>query len=65
MGPKPPSTFAQQAAGKQPGLALQFLEFLRHNKRWWLTPIVILLLLAGALIVLGGSGLAPFIYTVF
>lgn len=39
--------------------------FLRHNKKWWLTPIILLLLLMAALVIFGGSGNAPFIYTIF
>jgi hypothetical protein len=65
MDPKPPNLFQQKAAGKQPGFAAQFLEFALHNKKWWLTPILVLLLLASVLIILGGSGVAPFIYTIF
>jgi len=38
---------------------------LMHNKKWWLTPIILALLLFGALIILGGSSYAPFIYTLF
>lgn len=41
-------------------------SFLNERKKWWLLPIVIVLVLLGALLVLGqGSALAPFIYTVF
>lgn len=41
-------------------------DFLRVRKKWWLTPIVLVLLLLGLLIVLTqGSALAPFIYTLF
>lgn len=44
----------------------EYLEFLKENKKWWLMPIVISLLLLGLLIVLTkGSALAPFIYTIF
>jgi len=44
----------------------QFWEFLKIRKKWWLAPIVIALVLVGALIVLSeGSALAPFIYTLF
>ena len=44
----------------------EFLEFLRVRKKWWLTPIVVMLLLLGALIILTeGSAIAPFIYTLF
>jgi hypothetical protein len=44
----------------------EFLEFLRENKKWWLAPIVVFLLLLGGLLVLAkGSALAPFIYSLF
>ena len=44
----------------------EYFEFLKENKKWWLMPIVISLLLLGLLIVLTkGSALAPFIYTLF
>jgi hypothetical protein len=44
----------------------EFFQFLRVRKKFWLMPIVILLLLLGFLIVISqGSALAPFIYTVF
>jgi Family of unknown function (DUF5989) len=43
-----------------------YFAFLRHQKKWWLLPIVILLVLFGGLIVLAqGSALAPFIYALF
>ncbi len=44
----------------------EFGQFLIERKKWWLLPIVFMLLLLGALIVLTqGSALAPFIYTLF
>ncbi len=44
----------------------QFWEFLRVRKKFWLAPIVIVLVLLGLLIVMTqGSALAPFIYTLF
>jgi hypothetical protein len=47
-------------------LAGEFWAFLRVRKKWWLAPIVIVLVLFGALIVLSqGSAVAPFIYTIF
>ena len=58
-------TFAQQAEEEQPGLVAEFTDFLLHNKKWWLTPIIVVLALVGVLVVLGSSGAAPFIYTLF
>ena len=44
----------------------EFWDFLNTRKKWWLTPIILFLVLLGALIVLTeGSALAPFIYTLF
>ena len=40
-------------------------HFLRENKKWWLLPMVAALLLIGALIVLGGTSSAPFVYRLF
>jgi len=41
-------------------------DFMRERKKFWLAPIVIVMLLLGALIVLSqGSAVAPFIYTLF
>jgi hypothetical protein len=41
-------------------------EFLRARKKFWLMPIVLLLLVFGGLVVLTkGSAIAPFIYTIF
>jgi hypothetical protein len=39
--------------------------FLRQEKKWWLTPILILLLLFGLLVLASGTSVAPFIYTLF
>tara|TARA_B100001250_G_scaffold215808_1_gene185202 strand:- start:2963 stop:3112 length:150 start_codon:yes stop_codon:yes gene_type:complete len=45
---------------------IEFIEFLKERKKYWLFPIIIVLFLFGALIVLGeGTVIAPFIYTIF
>jgi hypothetical protein len=44
----------------------EFWEFLKMRKRYWLLPIVIMLLMLGTLIVFTeGSAVAPFIYALF
>jgi len=50
-------------SGTAPTLLGELWEFLRHNKKWWFLPILIVLLLFGVLIFLSGTGAAPFIYT--
>lgn len=40
--------------------------FLRHRKKFWLLPIILLMVLIGGLLILAqGSAVAPFIYTLF
>jgi len=68
IGPKSqpsPENFAAQAASAQRGFFGELFYFLMHNKKWWLAPIIIILLLIGLLVILGGTALAPFIYTLF
>jgi len=44
----------------------EYLEFLKIRKKYWLLPIIIILVLFGGLIILTqGSAIAPFIYTIF
>lgn len=44
----------------------EFWEFLKKEKLWWMTPIVIILILFGILILFAQtSAVAPFIYTLF
>ncbi|MEL6445114.1 MAG: DUF5989 family protein [Bacteroidota bacterium] len=44
----------------------EFWEFLKVRKKFWLAPIVVILLLLGAILVaVGGNPLAPFIYALF
>jgi len=57
--------FQQMATQGQPGLVREFWDFLRYNKKWWLLPILLAILAIGALVFMAGSGMAPFIYTVF
>jgi len=47
-------------------IIFEFWEFLKHRKRYWLLPIVVILLLLGLLIIFTeSSAVAPFIYTLF
>jgi hypothetical protein len=48
------------------GVVGELWAFMRARKKWWLLPIIIVMMLVGALIVFAqGSVLAPFIYTIF
>ena len=48
------------------GIAGELLSFVAQNKRWWMLPMITILLLMGVLFVLAQSSvIAPFIYTLF
>jgi len=57
--------FEREAEQPAPGFAAELYEFLRTSKKWWLTPIVLVLLVIGGLIVLGSTAAGPFIYALF
>ncbi len=45
---------------------IEFWSFIKVRKKYWLLPIIVILLMFGGLIILSqGSALAPFIYTIF
>ena len=47
------------------GIAREFVDFIIHNKRWWMTPIIIVLaLMVGFILFAESSPVLPFIYTV-
>jgi hypothetical protein len=54
--------FLQAASGEERGLVAEFTAFMVENKAWWLAPILIVFGLLGVLLVLGATGVAPFIY---
>jgi c-di-AMP phosphodiesterase-like protein len=57
--------FLEAGKQKDSNLVAELIGFMNENKKWWLSPIIAVLLLIGLLIFLGGSGIAPFIYTLF
>ena len=57
--------FAAAAGAPRPGFFAELWEFMVTNKKWWLTPIILVLLLVSALILMSGTAAAPFIYTLF
>ena len=54
---------AQQA--KSGGPLSEFAYFLRRSRKWWMTPIIAMLLLVGALLVMAGTAVGPLIYALF
>ena len=60
-----PAKLDQLVEQKRRGVVGEFWGLLRHNKKWWLAPIIIVSLLVGALLILFGTPVAPLIYTLF
>ena len=58
-------SFADEAAGEDPGLLREYLAFMREYRKWWLTPLVIALLLIGVLVLLTSTPLGAALYTLF
>jgi hypothetical protein len=45
---------------------VEFWEFFRYHKKYWIAPVVVILVLAGLVLVLAqATPIAPFIYTIF
>ncbi len=63
MSDQKPNEFEQ--ANQQAGIVKEFVAFLRENKKFWMIPLLLALLAVGALLILGGTAAAPFIYTLF
>ena len=47
------------------GIVAELWSFMKDNKKFWLLPIITVMLLLGGLLILGSTGAAPFIYTLF
>ena len=62
----PPATYNIRIKGDEMDFLKDLWGFLKTRKKFWMLPIILTLLLFGALIVLtSGSAVAPFIYTLF
>ena len=61
----PGSEFERMASRKSGNIFGEIWAFLSGNKKWWLLPLIVVLVLVGALIVLSTTAVAPFIYTLF
>jgi len=47
-------------------LVKEFILFIKHEKKWWLFPLILVLLVVGALVLFASSSpLAPFLYPLF
>lgn len=57
--------FLRAAEGQRKGVLREQLDFLKANKKWWMTPIIIVLVLLGVLVIVAGTSIAPMLYTLF
>jgi hypothetical protein len=57
--------FERESQSRPPGFFVEFFDFLVHNKKWWLTPIILVLLLLSLLIAMTNTAIGPFIYVLF
>lgn len=62
---KKPNKFEEKKSEPQASLIREFIEFLTESKKYWLIPIIVALLIIGVVVLLGGTSVAPFIYTLF
>ncbi len=66
MSEKSPNEFEQAAAQQgHSGILAEYWYFLRHSKRWWLIPVIVVLLAFSLFMLLTSTSAAPFIYTLF
>lgn len=61
---KKPFSNIADSSGEQ-SLIGELFDFLKTNKKWWLAPILLVLLSLGVLLLLSSTAAAPFIYTLF
>jgi Family of unknown function (DUF5989) len=59
------SEFARQAELRSPGMVREFWDFLRGQKKLWMLPILLVLVMIAAFVMLSGTAAAPSIYTLF
>jgi hypothetical protein len=59
------SEFERVARRDRHGVAAELWYFLRRTRKWWLAPILLVLLAFGVLLFLSTTAAAPFIYTLF
>lgn len=62
---KKESEFARQAGKRRSSFLSDYLYLVKTNRKWWMLPLMGLLLGFGLLMVLASTGAAPFIYTMF
>ncbi len=62
---KPGIEFEQEANKKPDSLLEEFGYLIRHERKWWLIPLLLSIAVIGLAVMLTSSSVAPFIYTLF
>ena len=62
--PKGPS-FDELAGRQSPSVLIELFDFLKINRKWWLAPLIVALLLLSGMVLLTNSAIGPFIYVFF
>lgn len=65
MSQEKKTDFEEAGQETRQSIIAEFLYFLKEDKKWWMLPILIVIAALGGLVLLSGSGAAPFIYTLF
>ena len=55
----------EAGSSKRPGLIADFLQFMREETKWWLTPILVVFALVAVLLLLASTGVAPWLYALW
>jgi len=61
----PADSFSRQATLERPGFLSEYLYLLKKTGKWWLLPMIAILLGLGGMMILSSTAAAPFIYTLF
>ena len=66
MDKQQPSKFEEAISDSgREGVLSDFWYLLKRTKKWWLVPLLLILVALGVVMLAGGSAVAPFIYTLF
>ena len=60
-----PTEFQRLGRRRSAGVLREYFDYVRLRKKWWLVPVIVLLLLVGLVLVLGSSAVGPLIYALF
>ena len=65
MGTNDTDDFLEAGRAAERSLVAELVAFMKESKAWWMTPLLIVFGLLGLILVLGATGAAPFIYSLF